>query len=124
MLTHDLLQALQGRLASERTKLIAEISALQSQGTDAQEQYDAESSGYGNHIAEAASEIFEQERNMSFELNLESMLRQVERALQGIEGGTYGRCEVCTREIPVERLVALPQATLCVACKAGLEHAH
>jgi RNA polymerase-binding transcription factor DksA len=33
-------------------------------------------------------------------------LRQIEKALARIESGEYGRCEICGKEIPVERLEA------------------
>jgi DnaK suppressor protein len=48
---------------------------------------------------------------------LRSNLRDVERALQKIDAGTYGRCERCGGPIAVERLEALPWAVLCIDCK-------
>jgi RNA polymerase-binding transcription factor DksA len=41
----------------------------------------------------------------------------VEKALERIGSGEYGRCEVCGKEIPEERLEAVPWATLCIECK-------
>ena len=38
----------------------------------------------------------------------------VRRALAKLDDGSYGRCDVCGREIPAARLEALPWATLCV----------
>ena len=38
-------------------------------------------------------------------------------ALRKIDDGTYGKCESCGQEIPIERLEAVPAATLCVSCK-------
>jgi DnaK suppressor protein len=43
-------------------------------------------------------------------------LRGVESALGRLAAGAYGRCEVCGRDIPVERLRVRPAATRCVAC--------
>ena len=48
---------------------------------------------------------------------LRSMYAEVSEALARIEGGTYGKCERCGEEIPIERLEALPTARLCVTCK-------
>lgn len=42
----------------------------------------------------------------------------VERALQKIAQGRYGRCENCGRQIPAARLRALPHAQYCIACHA------
>ena len=38
----------------------------------------------------------------------------VENALNHIENGTYGECEVCGEPIEEQRLQALPYATLCM----------
>ena len=38
----------------------------------------------------------------------------VDNALNRIENGTYGECEVCGEDIEVKRLEALPYATLCM----------
>ena len=48
---------------------------------------------------------------------LRSNLRDVERALQKMETGAYGRCERCGNPIALERLEALPWAVLCIDCK-------
>ena len=42
-------------------------------------------------------------------------------ALRKIEDGSYGYCEACEEEIPVERLKAIPDARYCIACQAQLE---
>ena len=41
-------------------------------------------------------------------------LMYVENALNRIENGTYGECEVCGEHIEAQRLQALPYATLCM----------
>ncbi|WP_352259727.1 TraR/DksA C4-type zinc finger protein [Psychrobacter sp. TB55-MNA-CIBAN-0194] len=38
----------------------------------------------------------------------------VDNALSRIENGTYGECAVCGKQIEVQRLEALPYATLCM----------
>lgn len=38
-------------------------------------------------------------------------------ALQRMADGTYGRCERCQVEIPLERLEILPHARFCVPCQ-------
>ena len=44
-------------------------------------------------------------------------LEAVELALNKIEKGTYGKCEVCGVDIPLERLKAFPEARTCTKCK-------
>ena len=38
-----------------------------------------------------------------------------------IENGTYGKCTNCGKQIPEERLEALPWATLCIDCQRDQE---
>ncbi len=41
----------------------------------------------------------------------------VDDALRRVAAGTYGTCEGCGGRIPLARLRALPETTLCVDCK-------
>ena len=43
-------------------------------------------------------------------------LAQIERALEKIEAGDYGRCEACEKPIAPLRLKYLPYATECIGC--------
>ncbi|MGL6227326.1 MAG: TraR/DksA family transcriptional regulator [Thermoguttaceae bacterium] len=42
---------------------------------------------------------------------------QIERAIERINEGTYGVCEMCQCPIPIARLKALPFAERCVRCQ-------
>lgn len=48
-------------------------------------------------------------------------LFEIEAAIAKIETGSYGRCESCNREIPLERLEILPMAALCIRCARAHE---
>ncbi len=48
-------------------------------------------------------------------------LAQIERALERMREGTYGQCEVSGKPIPLDRLRALPYATMCVEVQRELE---
>ncbi len=43
-------------------------------------------------------------------------LRQIDRAINLLHKGQYGVCEGCGKEISLERLEAVPYATLCIKC--------
>ena len=45
-------------------------------------------------------------------------LKDLRHALEKLDAGTYGRCEECQREIPEQRLEALPATRLCAKCEA------
>lgn len=52
------------------------------------------------------------------ENRLGESLNEIEHALEKYEAGTYGLCDSCGREIERARLEAIPQASLCLNCKA------
>lgn len=54
------------------------------------------------------------DENKSILDQLEIQLIQVESALGKIESGTYGKCNVCGKEIPEARLDANPAALTCM----------
>ena len=45
------------------------------------------------------------------------MLRDIEKALARVAGGTYGICEGCGEEISPNRLKAIPWAKYCLTCQ-------
>jgi RNA polymerase-binding protein DksA len=67
-----------------------------------------------NHLADAATDTYERELDEGLEEDAREQLHQVEKALARIASGEYGRCEICGKEIPVERLEAVPWTTLCI----------
>ena len=48
-------------------------------------------------------------------------LASIEIALEKMNGGSYGKCEACKKNIPLARLQALPYATLCIECQREAE---
>ena len=51
---------------------------------------------------------------MALKVHDNDELAKVNSALQKIEDGTYGVCEVCQQDIPYDRLVALPYTSFCI----------
>ena len=51
--------------------------------------------------------------------NEESLLEQVEGAIERIEAGTYGVCQQCGHTIDTERLQAVPYTSGCIDCARG-----
>jgi DnaK suppressor protein len=49
------------------------------------------------------------------------LITKIREALERIEAGTYGLCEICGGEIAEKRLVARPVTTMCIACKSRQE---
>lgn len=67
-----------------------------------------------NHPADLATELYEREKDMALKGHDDDELAKVNAALEKIENGTYGVCEVCHQEIPYDRLVAIPYTAFCI----------
>lgn len=50
---------------------------------------------------------------------LEDERLRLKDALRRIQKGTYGRCQLCRKDIAIERLEYQPDAASCVACLSG-----
>lgn len=66
-----------------------------------------------------------QESDRNFELRIRDrerkLINKIKEALERIEAGTFGICEVCEEEISEARLKARPVTTLCIDCKMEQE---
>ncbi len=107
-------EELHQQLLRQKENLRAQLNSLQGQVRES-------GVGYGNHMADAASEVFEQARDISMRRRLQHALDDVEHALAKFEDGTYGICESCGGIIALPRLEALPSARYCMSCQRRME---
>jgi DnaK suppressor protein len=98
-------------LLAERTRLVEEIG----EAIEAPDQMT-----YGSQAA-AASQVFDQQRDLALRDRAIQHLAQVDAAIGRLEGGTYGRCVRCGRDIPPGRLEALPWAAHCIDCQTAID---
>ncbi len=49
------------------------------------------------------------------------LITKIREALDRIEAGTYGICDICGGEIAEKRLIARPVTTMCIGCKSRQE---
>lgn len=111
-----------GVLLEERTRVQAALENLREETAGTLYDDAGEESAYDNHLADTATETYDRELDYTLEENSEHVLGEIEAALTRIEGGTYGICTNCAKQISEERLEALPWATLCIDCQRNLEH--
>jgi DnaK suppressor protein len=110
-LTKQLLARYRRRLEAERDQLLA-------QARDLEEAADVAASGevgFDEEYADAGTVTFERERDLSLSQNARDLVEKIDRALQRMDHGTFGRCQACGRPIEPERLDALPYAVHCLA---------
>jgi DnaK suppressor protein len=103
------------RLEKEQKRLLEQLEQIRSSGPTENRR---EGSPFGKR-EEEATETAELENRMALEKRTLGQLAEVEYALAKFDKGTYGICESCGQTIDVDRLEALPQAALCMACKAA-----
>ena len=114
-MTTNSLEHLRSLLESERKRLVEELEQLQASARPSEER--REGSPFGKR-EEEATESFELEKRLAVEKQIRGHLADVDKALRKFEKGTYGSCDICGQPIAQARLEALPQARLCVNCKA------
>jgi len=71
---------------------------------------------YGSQAA-AASQVFEQQRDLALRERNEQHLAQVDEAIRRLDEGTFGACVRCGGPIAPERLEAIPWASHCIDCQ-------
>ena len=71
---------------------------------------------YGSQAA-AASQVFEQQRDLALRDRATGHLVLVEAALARLDAGTYGPCLRCGKPVPAARLEALPWAAYDIECQ-------
>lgn len=103
------------RLREEKTQIKERLEQLKASRQPAGER--REGSPFGKR-EEEASEAFELEKRLALEKKLRATLTEIDHALEKYEAGTYGLCDSCGQPIEQDRLEALPQANLCLSCKA------
>jgi DnaK suppressor protein len=98
-------------LGAERARLLEEIGET----IEAPDQMT-----YGSQAA-AASQVFEQQRDLALRDRAVQHLALVDAALARLDAGTYGACVRCGKQIPEGRLEALPWAAHCIDCQTAID---
>jgi DnaK suppressor protein len=95
-------------LRAERERLGAQIAKLTKPPEDAQ------SISFGKRVGEGTTEAISRFTDVGVANDLDDKVRRIDRALEKLDEGSYGVCDVCGKPIPVGRLKAAPESSLCV----------
>ncbi len=111
-------------LEEEKNKIEKELSEIAVKSPHQKDSWDAsypagtdDRSAASGAYEEMEDEIEEYHERLTEEKTLEERVHEINQALARIDGGTYGMCSVCGKEIPMERLRANPAAS------TDIEHA-
>jgi RNA polymerase-binding transcription factor DksA len=109
------------RLEEERTRLQGIREGIQREQDDAFSGSGGELSSVDQHPGDSGTETFEMEKNVSLLEQVDDELLEVEAAVQRLDRGTYGSCQVCGRPIGDERLEVMPATRFCIEDQAKAE---
>ncbi len=110
------LQELKQMLEQRKQELIKQLETV-GHKAEGEDNYDANFPQYGDSAEDNAIEVADYATNLSLERELEPELKDIDKALERIKEGTYGKCEKCGQDIDLARLKVMPSATECVKCK-------
>ncbi|RMG73796.1 MAG: RNA polymerase-binding protein DksA [Nitrospirae bacterium] len=107
-----IIQEIRKRLVEQKEKLLSEAEAALNTLP--------EENAFPDLGDQASAEI-----DKNFMLRLrgreQKLIKKIELAIEKIDNGTYGICEVCGCEIGIKRLEARPVTTMCIDCKTEQE---
>jgi DnaK suppressor protein len=104
----------QNKLAHFKKVLEKELAELQDRPEVNMTLVHEEIDGVDNHPADAATDLEIATTELALEEHTHQEVEKIEAALAAIEAGTYGKCSTCNKDIPIERLEAIPTALTCV----------
>ncbi|MDX6474717.1 MAG: hypothetical protein QOH95_228 [Gaiellaceae bacterium] len=104
------------RLEEEKARLTHAVDFLEKEnpGSLSDELGELAEGGTDNHLGDTATAMYDRELDEGLEEGAQQTIAEIDAALQRIEDGSYGTCEVCGKPIGAERLSAIPWARLCI----------
>jgi DnaK suppressor protein len=98
-----------------RKTLASRLDELRSRGTELKRPPEQGSTiGFGKRIGEGTSEAIGRLTDVGVAGSLDATEARIVRAIEKLDDGTYGRCDVCGQQIPLPRLRAAPESSLCI----------
>lgn len=111
-MTNEQLTQLKKELEEEREEILERLRNI-----DASKDFGSDVDAFDEETDEAE----EFGNTEGIKLVLEEKLRNIDRALEKIEDGSYGTCEICKKNIEPELLRVAPESHLCKSCKQSAE---
>jgi RNA polymerase-binding transcription factor DksA len=97
-----------------RERLLAQMSGLAKESAE-------EMTSYSLHMADSGTDNFDRDFALSLLSSDQDAIYEIEEALKRIEKNTYGICELSGKQIPKNRLDAIPWTRFTVEAQSQLE---
>jgi DnaK suppressor protein len=112
-LTSSEIREFEALLLAKRNELLGNVSYMEN---DALREERSDLSSMPIHMADLGTDCYEQEFTLGLMDSERKVIYEIDYALNRIEEGTYGICEIGGEHIPKQRLEAIPWARFCVGC--------
>ena len=109
------------QLAQRRARLLRIRAALLQRIKRLTEDATEDTPGYSIHMADAGTDSFDRDLTLGLASFEQEALYEVDAAIQRIDDGSYGICELTRRPIPQKRLEAIPWTRFSVEAEVQLE---
>ena len=118
---HSDVESLERSLRDRRAELLKEVQDVR--GRDEDEPFRKLAGEVADQGDESVATTLIDTNHAAVNRDL-SEVRAIDRTLERIAAGSYGRCSACADAIPAERLRANPTAERCFPCQDHFEKTH
>jgi len=116
-LTPEQLEHFKNKLLEKKGNIEAQLQTFTKKSENTKDDYETVFEQIGDSPDDNATEVTDYTDSLAIEQDLEGDLKEIDEALDRIGSGTYGICTDCNQMMTVERLEAMPEATLCIKCE-------
>ncbi len=106
--------AIRERLERERAELVSTVEGIKERLAVPQRDSGGDTALADQHPADVASETEARELDLARQAMFEARVGLVDEAVRRLQRGEYGRCVICGKEIPEERLELVPETPFCI----------
>jgi RNA polymerase-binding transcription factor DksA len=109
-------------LLATQAKILNDIEHLQLENlNNSHRDNSGDLSGYSLHMADVGTDNYDREMALDVVGNEQDILYEIDKALERIEYGSFGICEMFGTPIPKKRLDAIPWTPYCKKAAEKLE---
>jgi DnaK suppressor protein len=102
-------------------RLLALRDSLLRRQSDLSKDAEEEQPAFSMHMADAATDTFDRDFALGMLSSEQDAVYEIDQALDRIQNGTYGRCELTGNRIDAERLEAIPWTRFSAEAEKRLE---
>lgn len=115
------LEKLKNLLLEKRRAMLEEMSGLNIRFDETLKERTGDLSSHSYHMADQGTDAMEREMAAMISSKSGRLVYHIDKALERIEKGEYGKCFNCGKQISIARLEAVPHARFCIDCKSEEE---